>query len=75
MCLERGITKNYCPWDASFDLQVLQIPTYARVGGVGLNIINLAEIVNLLDRAITITLSRPVQPVAKMIIIPVTTVI
>ena len=38
MCLDRGIAKNYCPWGASFDLQVLQIPTYAQVGGVGLDI-------------------------------------
>ena len=42
--LEKGIAKNYCPWGVTFDLQVLQIPTYAQVGE-GLNI----------DRCISIT--------------------
>ena len=42
MRLERGIAKNFIAprivIAASFDLQVLQIPAYARVGGMGLNI-------------------------------------
>ena len=30
--------KEICPWVASFNLQVVQIPTYAQVGGLGLDI-------------------------------------
>ena len=33
--IARGIAKNYCSLGC---IQVLQIPTYARMGGVGLNI-------------------------------------
>ena len=36
-----GHCKNIAPWGVSFDPQVFQIPTYARMGGgeqVGLNI-------------------------------------
>ena len=42
--LERGIAKNNCPWDVSFE-QDIQIPTYARVGGVELNIVRCITIV------------------------------
>ena len=38
MRLDRGIAKKLLLWGASFDLQVLQIPTYARVRGIGLEI-------------------------------------
>jgi len=39
LCLKRGIVKNNLPLVCvSFELQIVQIPTYAQVGGVGLDI-------------------------------------
>jgi len=35
---KEGYYKNFCPWYVSFELQIVQIPTYAWVGKVGLAI-------------------------------------
>jgi len=35
---KEGYCKKICPWCVSFELQIVQIPTYASVGVVGLDI-------------------------------------